>query len=260
MGNRKKFNIESIFDPDVSQKIQAFQSHVNIDFDDPELLFRSLCHTSYVHEQIQMGRGERIESNERLEFLGDSVLGLIVVEELFSRFPEMAEGSLAKIKAVIASEAILSKSAHSIGLGQYLFLGKGELHSGGTDRDSTLADAFEALCGAIYLDQGITTIRAFLQQHLFPFIQQVVDHRMWVDHKTQLQEMTQYLFKELPEYTLLKVEGPPHQPSFIVQVSINSDVYAQAVGRSKKEAEQSAAMIACKKIREENPQLDASFL
>jgi ribonuclease-3 len=83
---------------------------------------------------------------------------------------------------------------------------------------------------------------------------------MWVDYKTQLQEMTQFLFKELPEYTLLRVEGPPHQPSFIVQVSINSEIFAQATGRSKKEAEQSAAMIACKRVREENPQLDSSFL
>lgn len=257
MLKKKKARGKDLLDHDIHLKVEAFQHHLNIRFNDPVLLFRALCHTSFVHEQVQLGKGTGLHSNERLEFLGDSILGFVIVEELFSRFPDMAEGSLAKIKAVVASEVILSKSAQAIDLGQYLFLGKGEQNSGGAKRDSTLADAFEALCGALYLDLGMKKVQEFLKTNLFPFIHQVVEEKMWVDHKTQLQEMTQYLFKELPEYTLLEVTGPPHQPIFVVQVSICMKEYARAKGKSKKEAEQSAAMVAGRKILLEHPEVES---
>jgi len=227
-------------------RLKKIQKVMGFDFENLSLLYRALCHTSYVHEKNQVS--ENIKSNERLEFLGDAIVGLIIVEELFKRYPDTAEGDLSKAKAVLASETVLSRVAKKIDLGRYLFLGRGELHSGGRNRDSILADAVEALCGALFLDRGLDYVRDFLLEVISPYIKEVMDEKLWIDYKTKLQEITQSEYKLLPEYHLLEVSGPPHNPLFIMEVMIMNRTYGIGKGKTKKEAEQEAACKGMKKL------------
>ncbi|HPE68183.1 MAG TPA: ribonuclease III [Thermotogota bacterium] len=232
-----------------SEKVLRAAQKWELRFSDPELLYRALCHTSFIHERNQ-GSSEPLEkSNERLEFLGDSVVGLIIVDQLFRDYPDTAEGDLAKAKALLASETILSRVARDIDLGEFLFLGKGEQLSGGRERDSILADAFEALCGAIYLDLGFSAARDFFLPLVSPLMEEVMEGKLWLDFKTQLQEVTQSLFRELPEYYLVEVNGPPHRPEFVFQVFVQGEMLGLGNGRTKKSAEQKAAFSALQKIQ-----------
>lgn len=208
-------------------------------FGDASLLKEALRHSSYANES---GQG-RIESNERLEFLGDSILSIIVSDYLFAKRPKLPEGELTKRRAALVCESALAKFAGEIDLGASIQLGKGEIKGGGAQRPSTTANAFEALIAAIYLDGGMEPARYFVLR----FIQQhdVVDEDTW-DYKTELQEVIQQNPEERVRYTVVKEDGPDHDKTFTVEVRLNSNVIGVGQGHSKKQAEQRAAHEALK--------------
>ena len=222
------------------KRIERLQNIIGIDFSDEKILFHALRHTSYVNEKARF-KNKLLLSNERLEFLGDSVVGLVIVEYLYKHFSNNTEGDLAKAKSVLASEAILAKAARKISLGEFIFMGHGEILSGGKDRDSLLADAFEALCAAIYIDQGLECVRKFIIEHIYEYIDVVMQDSLLLDYKTKLQEMTQSKLKSLPEYRLIDSLGPSHEPEFVVECLIEEKKWGEGRGKSKKEAEQKAA-------------------
>lgn len=203
-------------------------------FQDKTLLETALTHSSYANEM----KDRRRQSNERLEFLGDSVLGVITTTYLFLKFPDTMEGELTKIRASLVCEGSLCACAREIGLGNYLQLGKGEESGGGRERDSILADAFEALIGAIYLDGGEAVSKQFIHRFV---LDNKKDERTVCDYKTTLQEIVQKNHGEVLSYRLLGTNGPDHEKSFHVEVLLNSNVIGQGKGHSKKEAEQMAA-------------------
>ena len=197
------------------------------------LLRTALTHKSFAHE-------EKSESNERLEFLGDAVLGLVVGEYLYRRFPRAREGEMAKIRAQVVSEPILARRSKALGLGRFLRLGRGEAASGGRDRESILADAFEAVAAAFFLAAGLERARAFILGQLEGEIEEAVSGRSFSDFKTLLQEELQEE-GEKPRYEVAREEGPDHGKEFTVVVYAYGRPLGQGRGRSKKEAEQSAA-------------------
>lgn len=215
--------------------IKKFEHVIGYTFQNKQLLMEALTHSSFANEGKHHHR-----NNERLEFLGDSVLSLIVANRLFVQFPDMPEGELTKLRASLVCDRSLAGFARRIGLGDNLFMGKGEEHSGGRDRRSNLEDAFEALVGAIYLDGGLENARAFVMQ----FIPENLDLskvKTIVDYKTTLQEIIQKNPEEKLSYVLVGESGPDHDKSFEVEVHLNSNVIGTGVGKSKKQAEQSAA-------------------
>lgn len=205
-------------------------------FQDIELLKQALTHRSYMHES-----SEGICSNERLEFLGDAVLGLIVTEELYRRYPERSEGDLTKLKTVLVNGEMLAKQAEKIGLGRFMFLGSGEEGSGGRARPSLLSDAFEALLGAIYLDGDLSECRRFLSRFLFQDMDHVLDQSLFKNYKSRLLEHVQGMGMDKPEYRILKETGPDHKKEFTVEVRIQGRLMGKGRGFSKKRAEQAAA-------------------
>ena len=191
-------------------------------------------HSSYANEK----RMEKNECNERLEFLGDAVLELVSSEFLFFENKKMPEGELTRTRASIVCEPSLAFCARELNLGSYLLLGKGEENTGGRYRDSLTSDALEALIGAIYLDGGFASAKEFIHR----FILNDLEHKkLFFDSKTILQEIVQGNFNEPIEYTLLKEEGPDHNKSFFISVSIGNEIYGNGKGRTKKAAEQEAA-------------------
>ena len=205
-------------------------------FSDRSLLERALRHASWCNEQ----QGERGEDNERLEFLGDAVLDLVVGDRLMRRYPQLREGELSVTRAQVVSEAGLSDVAGQLGIGQWLLLGKGEEKSGGRTKASILADAFEALIAAVYLDSGFDAASAMVNRLLAQRIE-TVEFKGFYDFKTRLQETSQARMKATPTYEVVQELGPDHDKRFVVAVKIGSDEWARAVGKSKKEAEQMAA-------------------
>lgn len=201
-----------------------------------------------IHRSFQNNEGECRISNERLEFLGDAVLGLIVTDELYSRFPDWSEGELTKAKSYIVSRKILADKAKQIGLGQYLLLGSGEERSGGRNRHSILSDAYEALLGAIYLDGGLDKVRQFLSWQLLDDIDRLLDNKFHHNYKSWLLEHVQAEGKINPEYTVLKETGPDHEKEFTVEVHVNGQVVGRGKGYSKKSAEQQAALNAIRRM------------
>ena len=199
------------------------------------MLIEALSHSSYANEK-RKGRN----SNERLEFLGDSVLSIVVSQYLFEHFTHLPEGELTKIRASLVCEKSLYEFAKQIDLGEHILLGKGEENTGGRERVSILADAFEAVIAAVFLDGGLEAAR----RHILKFIPKDIDDRKPVsfsDHKTILQEIIQKNPEEKVEYKLVGQSGPDHNKAFKVQVRLNSNVIGTGIGRSKKEAEQMAA-------------------
>lgn len=231
------------------KKIIEFMQKLNYYFYDPKLLFIALCHSSYVHEEKQRGRKD-IESNERLEFLGDAVVDLLIAEYLYRNYPQAPEGIMSKIKAAAASEDALALVAKDIELDQYIFLGRGEELSGGRTRESILAGALEALIAAIYLDSGMKTLRQLLIPHLIPYIEQIAEGKIVFDHKTALQELVQEKYKTLPEYVVVREEGPAHMKKFFVEVRLKGQPLALGEGSSIKDAEKDAARLALEKLKE----------
>lgn len=223
----------------MDRQLQELMTRMGYTFQDSGLLENALTHSSYANE----GKGRR-PSNERLEFLGDSVLGFITADDLF-RGEKGAEGELTKLRASLVCEKALSAYAHELHLGEYLLLGRGEKLSGGADRPSILSDAFEAVIAAMYLDGGLEPVREFL----LPFLKKELANqrrRKFKDYKTYLQEIVQQNPEERLEYVLTGESGPDHQKKFTVEVHLNSNVIGTGRGHSKKEAEQLAACEALK--------------
>ncbi|HHW54222.1 MAG: ribonuclease III [bacterium] len=225
--------------------LEELESKIGIKFTEPSYLEQALTHASFANEQ---GGGH--QSNERLEFLGDAVLELAVSELLYHRYPELSEGALTKRRAALVCEATLEQCARQLELGSYLRLGKGEELSGGRERPALLADALEALLGAIFLDQGLEAARDFVAQILGSRIEG--EEELFFDYKTQLQEALQRYRNYSLKYNLLAADGPDHNKTFRVGVMINGQQVAVGVGRSKKEAEQAAAQQALTLVAEKH--------
>lgn len=213
----------------------SLESKLGYNFKNIALLKNALIHTSYSNE-VRGG----VTSNERLEFLGDSILSLIVSEHIYNKFPEMPEGELTRLRASLVCEKALCSFARELDLGHFLYLGKGEDKGGGRNRDSILADAFEAVIAAIYLDGGMDNARNFIMSFVLREIKIHSDENT-KDYKTILQEIIQRNPEESVTYILTGEEGPDHDKCFTVEVHLNSNVIGEGTGKSKKQAEQMAA-------------------
>ncbi len=219
--------------------LAALEARIGHRFADAGLLARALTHRSFANEQ---GGGETPGShNERLEFLGDAVLDLAVTHLLLERLPEAAEGELSRLRAAVVSERALAALARRLDLGRHLRLGRGEERTGGRDKPSILADAFEALVGAVYLDAGWPAAFALVRAHLQGPIDLAARGEAEPDYKTRLQELVQQRFRIAPRYSLLSAEGPDHARTFEVELALGDTVVGRGRGASKKEAEQRAA-------------------
>lgn len=208
-----------------------------------ELLNLSFTHRSYANENQK-----NIENNEKLEFLGDSILGMIINEYLFLQFEDKSEGDLSKIKSFVVSEPSLAQIAKQIKIDNFILIGKGEEYSGGRKKDAILADAMEAVIGAYYLDSGMKSVKKLILNLLVPEIQKVIENRHQKDYKTLLQEYIQKKYKVYPKYTVTQKVGPDHDKTFWVSVYINGKSYGPGKGKNKKMAEQNAASIAYKEL------------
>lgn len=213
-------------------------------FKNDKLLETALTHSSYAHEY----KNHNINNNERLEFLGDAVLELVISSFIFEEFKELPEGELTKLRASVVCETMLSKKAKEMNVGKYMRLGKGEENTGGRDRDSILADCFEAIIGAIYLDGGISCAEEFILGILKDSVYDMRKSFKMNDCKTYLQELIQKNSKEPIEYNIVNEMGPAHNKLFVVQVVHCNRILGRGDGKSKKEAEQNAAYDALKKI------------
>jgi ribonuclease-3 len=221
----------------MAKDLTSFQDKIDIQFTDQALLKQAFTHRSYLNEH----RGESIGHNERLEFLGDAVLELISTHFLYERFPEKDEGELTAYRAALVNAVICAEVAIEIGMNEYLLLSRGEAKDQGRARGVLLANAFEALIGAIYIDRGYETAQAFVARFLLPKIDGIIKERLWQDAKSTLQEKVQEHEGVTPTYTVLKETGPDHDKHFEVGVFARQDMLAKGEGKSKQEAEQSAA-------------------
>jgi ribonuclease-3 len=218
---------------------EKLQTLIGYHFSDVALLSEALTHRSYANEQRT-----KCADNERLEFLGDAILGLVIAEALFAGDPQRPEGELSRLRSELVNAGTLAQLARQIDLGASLYLGRGEVKAGGSDKENILGDAFEALLGAIYREGGITAVRPVI---LDLFAQVMIDKTQQQgnsDFKSQLQEYLQALQQTPPEYVLIATEGPEHDRTFVVEARIPGRVLGVGQGRSKKEAEQAAAKAA----------------
>ncbi len=224
--------------------LDELEARIGVRFVDHDVLLRSLAHRSWCAEN-----GEP-ESNERLEFLGDSVLGLVVTHYVFEHFPSLPEGQLSEVRAGVVNARVLAEVALELDLGSYLLLGKGEDAAGGRAKQSILADAFEAVVAAVYLDQGFSVAREMVLRCLEDRIADAAAGPGGRDYKTRLQEMTAQRALGRPRY-LVRDEGPDHAKHFFATVFVRDGVYGEGEGRSKKQAEQAAAWVAWTRLQDE---------
>ena len=217
-------------------ELATLQENLGYRFRDVQLLNKALTHKSYVNEKT-----EAIKNNERFEFLGDSVLDIIVSHFMVKKFQDFSEGLLSKIRAAVVNEACLADLAREIHLGEYMLLGRGEDLSGGRNKNSILANAFEAMAGAIYFDSSLENAYQILLPRLEKEILQYAETSQFRDFKSELQQFTQTTLNCIPYYKVVKETGPDHEKHFEVVVKTNGDEKGRGEGRSKKEAEQSAA-------------------
>jgi ribonuclease-3 len=221
----------------MQKDLSAFAAKLSLAFNDPKLLRQAFTHRSYLNEH----RGEAEAHNERLEFLGDAVLELISTHFLFEKFPDQDEGELTAYRASLVNAATCAEVATDLGMNEFLLLSRGESKDNGRARGILLANAFEALIGAIYLDQGYDAARSFISEHLFPKIDEIVRKKLWRDAKSALQEKVQEHEGVTPYYAVIRESGPDHDKEFVVGVYAKDAMLAQGSGKSKQEAEQSAA-------------------
>ncbi|CAM3140235.1 ribonuclease III [Paenibacillus lupini] len=226
--------------------INELQTRLQLRFKQLKLLKQAFTHTSYVNEH----KHGTIEHNERLEFLGDAVLQLLVSEYLFSAYPNRPEGELTRMRASVVCEPSLAQFAERLELGAHIQLGRGEEQLGGRQRPALLADLFEAFVGAIFLDAGIERTRAFLETHMFPYIESNDYGLLVKDFKSKLQERAQHKGLGAVEYRIMEERGPAHDREFVVEVCIGEIPYGNGSGRTKKEAEQRAASVAWQSLTE----------
>ncbi len=222
---------------DDTSEFKAFSQILKHKFKDINILQNALIHRSYANER--QGRG--IESNERMEFLGDAVLSAVVSHMLITKFPDMDEGGLSKLRARLVNESTLSNIARELSIGQYILIGRGEEITGGREKPSILADAYEAVIAAIYLDSGFNKTFKFVASRFEKLLDEFPASEISRDYKTEFQEYVQDIFKTSPKYCLVKESGPEHDKIFEVKVLIKGEDFGKGIGRSKKEAEQNAA-------------------
>lgn len=232
--------------PERLAALQEISASLGIMFSRIQLLHQALTHTSYANEI----KRSHIEHNERLEFLGDAVLELIVSSYLYEHFPNLPEGELTKARAAIVCEATLAKRAALLEMGNYLLFGRGERATGGKRRASILADAFEAVIGAIYLDHGIEAATSFVLGQLREDLSEIASGNYTQDYKTVLQEVVQKNSDNKVSYEILSETGPDHNKRFHIAVLVNDVKYGSGLGKSKKEAEQHAAKEALERLNQ----------
>lgn len=220
--------------------IDQFQARIQVNFKQPQLLEQALTHRSYVNEQVD----EEVDDNERLEFLGDAILDYVTADLLYNRFPEMPEGQMTRLRAALVRTESLAQFAIECGLGEALRIGKGEANSGGRYRNNNLCSGFEAVVGAIYLDQGLEAVKAFIIPQLTEMQGEVMDEALRKDPRSQFQEWAQAEHSVTPKYRTLDSSGPDHDKRFTVSVSLRGVEIAQGKGRSKRAGAQSAAAAA----------------
>lgn len=226
----------------ILNNISKFENIISYNFKNKQYILEALTHSSYSNEN------KSYAFNERLEFLGDSVLGIIISDYLFKNETELPEGELTKLRANIVCEESLSEVSKKIELGTHMLLGKGEEATGGRERVSILADAVEAVIAAIYLDGGIESARKFVLTQMDEIIQDSIKGRFFRDYKTHLQEVIQSQGETNIIYDLVEEIGPDHNKKFVMQVKLNDEVLGTGEGKSKKEAEQSAAKQALRRM------------
>lgn len=214
-----------------------FEITIDHHFENDKLLRQAFTHRSYLNENREPGA----EHNERLEFLGDAVLELAVTEFLFSKYPESPEGELTSYRAALVNTVSISDAAVSLGMNEYLLLSRGESKDMGRARQIILANAFEALIGAIYLDAGYASAQRFIAHQLFHKAERIVEERLWQDAKSRLQEAAQEKEGSTPSYEIVSQSGPDHDKHFVVGVFVGGARLALGEGKSKQEAEQAAA-------------------
>lgn len=224
----------------MTRDFKTFEQAAGVSFNDLELLRQAFTHRSYLNEH----RGEVGGHNERLEFLGDAVLELVSTHFLYTKFPQHTEGELTAYRAALVNATTCAEVATSLGMNDYLLLSRGEAKDTGRARGVLLANAFEALIGAIYMDQGYDAARDFIAAHLLPKIDDIIKNRLWQDAKSTLQEKSQESQGVTPSYAVIDETGPDHDKQFIVGVYLAEKLIAKGSGKSKQEAEQSAARAA----------------
>lgn len=225
--------------PDISK----LENKLKITFPNKEHIVHAFIHRSYLNEN----KKQRRTSNERLEFLGDTVVSFVIASHLYSTFPDLSEGELTAIRSAVVNTKSLALAAENLNLGSYLLLSRGEEDSGGRTNKTLLANTFEALTGAIYEELGIEIAKKFLEMFLVPAIDKVLKEESYKDYKSKLQELTQEKLKISPNYELVSAIGPDHAKEFLIKVVINGKEQGIGSGHSKQEAEQKAAQDALEK-------------
>jgi len=216
---------------------KELESKIGVQFKNIKLLEAAFTHRSYLNEN----RGKNLENNERLEFLGDAVLELIVSSNLYHNYADKAEGELTSIRAAIVRTESLAEETQKLGVGKYLRMSKGEKESGGEEKPYLLANLYEAIMGAIYLDSGYMECLHFVERTLFKKIKKIINEKLFIDPKTKVQEIMQRKYRVTPTYEILKEEGPDHSKSFTVVLYMGEKKFVEGVGASKQKAEENAA-------------------
>ncbi len=219
------------------ENLDKLEKVLNITFTDKDYLLTAITHRSYLNEN----RDATQDHNERMEFLGDAVLELVVTDFLFKKYPNKPEGELTAVRAALVNTISLAEASQKLGINDFLLMSKGEAKDTGRARQYILANAFEALIGAIYLDKGYETADKFIADQLFAKTDKIVEKRLWQDAKSRFQELSQEKVSITPSYQTVSQEGPDHDRIFTVGVYLQSEKVAEGKGRSKQEAEQAAA-------------------
>lgn len=223
-------------------KFSDFEKKIKVTFKDKNLLKQAFTHRSFINENP----GANLSHNERLEFLGDAVLELIVTDFLYKKYPQYAEGELTALRSALVNAIIISEIAADIGMNDYLLLSKGEAKDNGKARQYILANTYEALVGAMYLDQGYEVTNKFITKTLLPKTSEIVNKKLWRDAKSLVQEKAQEFVLVTPAYKVLNQSGPDHDKHFTIGIYFGKDLIAEGKGKSKQEAEQKAAESALK--------------
>lgn len=219
-------------------KMAELEKKIGIDFKDKSLLKQALIHRSFINEAEN---SSELSHNERIEFLGDAILEFIITEYLYHTYPQFKEGELTSFRAATVRTTSLAVTADKLGLGEFVYMSKGEERTGGRNRPYILANTFESMLGAIYLDQGLESVKSFLYRILVPKIKLIVEQRLDIDHKSKLQEISQEKTGLTPAYQLLSAIGPDHAKEFTMCVKVGENIFGEGKGRNKQEAEENAA-------------------
>ena len=220
-----------------AEKLKKFCKIIKVEIKDLEILKEALTHRSFLNERHK----EKLQNNEKLEFLGDAVLELLVSKYLFDTYTDKNEGELTSFRAATVRTESLYEEANRLNYGKYIYMSKGEENTGGRNRPYILANTFESVIGAIYIDKGLEVVRKFLKRELFYKIDKIVKNRLDIDSKSKLQEISQEILKETPTYEIVKSTGPDHDKQFTVKVMIKNNNFGKGKGKNKRSAEQNAA-------------------